>query len=227
MAAATVGVIAGVDAERDDGGGRGFRGLEHAMELVAEIGGVRFVNDSKATNVESALHSIESFDAGLVPIIGGRFKGGDLRSAAGAAAGAGRRRSWRLVRRDRWSRGARRMSCRSTKRRRSTRRCGRRSSWRKPSGVVLLAPACASFDMFRDYAERGQRFKEEVKKVVERSADLQVRRLRRAGLQAGPLSTVSGEQSSVGLRGEGLAAGNAGCPGLRSWCLHPRPTDDC
>ena len=49
------------------------------MELVAEIDGVRFVNDSKATNVESALRSIESFESGLVPIIGGRFKGGDLR----------------------------------------------------------------------------------------------------------------------------------------------------
>jgi len=47
------------------------------MELVAQIGGVRFVNDSKATNVESALRSIESFDSGLVPIIGGRYKGGD------------------------------------------------------------------------------------------------------------------------------------------------------
>ena len=56
-----------------------FRGLEHAMELVADVGGVRFVNDSKATNVESALRSIESFDRDLVPIIGGRFKGGDLR----------------------------------------------------------------------------------------------------------------------------------------------------
>ena len=49
------------------------------MELVADVDGVRFVNDSKATNVESALRSIESFDRGLVPIIGGRFKGGDLR----------------------------------------------------------------------------------------------------------------------------------------------------
>ena len=57
----------------------GFRGLEHAMELVTAIGGVRFVNDSKATNVESALRSIRvSGHRDLVPIIGGRFKGGDL-----------------------------------------------------------------------------------------------------------------------------------------------------
>src|SRR4051794_10015973 len=53
-------------------------GLEHAMEVVGMVGGVRFVNDSKATNIESALRSIESVDRTLVPIIGGRFKGGDF-----------------------------------------------------------------------------------------------------------------------------------------------------
>ena len=80
-----------------------FHGLEHAMELVADVDGVRFVNDSKATNVEAALRSIESFERGLVPIIGGRFKGGDvgvLREALRAARqGGGRHR-----------RGARRLS---------------------------------------------------------------------------------------------------------------------
>ena len=59
-----------------------FTGLEHAMELVVEVEGVRFVNDSKATNVEAALRSIESFERGLVVILGGRFKGGDLRLLA-------------------------------------------------------------------------------------------------------------------------------------------------
>ena len=61
------------------------------------------------------------------------------------------------------------------------------------------------------------RFKEEVARIV-RTARPAV---------AGRPATVSGEQSSVGLCGGGLAAGNAGCPGLRSWCLRPRPTDDC
>src|SRR5262249_46863494 len=79
MAAATVGTIAGAPSEAMTRAVDTFRGLEHAMELVADIQGVRFVNDSKATNVESALRSIESFDHDLVPIVGGRFKGGDLR----------------------------------------------------------------------------------------------------------------------------------------------------
>jgi UDP-N-acetylmuramoylalanine--D-glutamate ligase len=78
LAAATIGAIAGAPPAAMTAAVDGFRGLEHAMELVAEIDGVRFVNDSKATNVESALRSIESFDRDLVPIMGGRFKGGDL-----------------------------------------------------------------------------------------------------------------------------------------------------
>ena len=85
MAAATVGAIAGAAPSAMTSAVEAFRGLEHAMELVAESGGVKFVNDSKATNVDSALHSIESFDGGLVPIIGGRFKGGDLGLVAGTA----------------------------------------------------------------------------------------------------------------------------------------------
>jgi len=79
MAAATVGAIVGAAPAAMTAAVDAFRGLEHAMELVAEVGGVRFVNDSKATNVESALRAIESFERGLVPIIGGHFKGGDLR----------------------------------------------------------------------------------------------------------------------------------------------------
>ena len=95
----------------------GFTGLEHALEPVAEIGGVRFVNDSKATNIEAARRAIESFDAGLVVILGGRFKGGDFARSA--------RRRWRraqatvvaigeaapLI-----ARGARRRRCRCTTR---------------------------------------------------------------------------------------------------------------
>ncbi len=59
----------------------GFHGLEHVMELVASRGGVRFVNDSKATNIDAAAKSIESFDK-VVAIIGGKFKGGDFADLA-------------------------------------------------------------------------------------------------------------------------------------------------
>jgi UDP-N-acetylmuramoylalanine--D-glutamate ligase len=164
MAAATVGAIAGAAPAAMTEAVDAFRGLEHAMELVADVGGVRFVNDSKATNVESALRSIESFDRDLVPIMGGRFKGGDLRllreplkARAKAVIAIGEARP--LLREalgdvvdvvDAESFAA---------------AIARAYERAKPSGVVLLAPACASFDMFRDYAERGRRFKEEVQRL--------------------------------------------------------------
>jgi UDP-N-acetylmuramoylalanine--D-glutamate ligase len=167
MAAATVGTIAGASSDAMTRAVDGFRGLEHAMELVADVQGVRFVNDSKATNVESALRSIESFDRDLVPIVGGRFKGGDLgllrqplEARAKAVVAIGEARP--LVREaladvvpvheaDTFD-GA----------------ITRAFELAKPTGVVLLAPACASFDMFRDYADRGRKFKEAVARLKER-----------------------------------------------------------
>ena len=154
---ALAGVAAGGDARARS---KASRGLEHALERVAEIGGVRFVNDSKATNIESARRAIESFDGGVVAIMGGRFKGGDfadLRDAAGARA-ARRRRDRRGRAAD--SRGARRTRRRCTTRASmARRRADARSRSAPPGGMVLLAPACSSFDMFRDYAERGRAFK--------------------------------------------------------------------
>jgi UDP-N-acetylmuramoylalanine--D-glutamate ligase len=136
------------------------------MELVADVGGVRFVNDSKATNVESALRSIESFDRDLVPIMGGRYKGGDLRllreplkARAKAVVAIGEAR-W-LLREALGDvvpveeAGSFAIAIR------------RAYELAQPSGVVLLAPACSSFDMFRDYAERGRVFKQEVLRLQE------------------------------------------------------------
>jgi UDP-N-acetylmuramoylalanine--D-glutamate ligase len=165
MAAAAVGVIAGAAPPAITAAVDAFRGLEHAMELVADIGGVRFVNDSKATNVESALRSIESFETGLVPIMGGRCKGGDLgllraplaaRAKTVVAIGESRP----LFREA--------LSGAVPVREAAALDEAVRTAYElaKPSGVVLLAPACASFDMFRDYAERGRRFKEEVRKLT-------------------------------------------------------------
>ena len=161
MAAATVAAIAGASPSAITSAVESFRGLEHAMELVAESGGVRFVNDSKATNVEAALRSIESFASDLVPIIGGRFKGGDLRllreavrARAKAVIAIGEAMpivrealSDVVVVHDAVSLAD---------------AVGAAYEIAAPKGVVLLAPACASFDMFRDYAERGRTFKEAV-----------------------------------------------------------------
>ena len=165
MAATSIGSIVRANPDDMTRAVETFRGLEHAMELVADVGGVRFVNDSKATNVESALRSIESFDRDLVPIVGGRFKGGDLRvlreplkQRAKAVVAIGEARP--LVREA--LAGAIDVHEAQT----LADAVARAYALAKPSGVVLLAPACASFDMFRDYAERGRQFKEEVKKLT-------------------------------------------------------------
>jgi UDP-N-acetylmuramoylalanine--D-glutamate ligase len=164
MAAATVGAIAGVAPAAMTAAVDAFRGLEHAMELVADVGGVRFVNDSKATNVESALRSIESFDRNLVAIMGGRYKGGDLRLLRGPL----KARATAVV-----AIGEARPLLRDAlvdavpveESDSFAAAIDRAYELAKPSGVVLLAPACSSFDMFRDYAERGRRFKDEVKRL--------------------------------------------------------------
>src|SRR5206468_2806776 len=90
MAAATASMLAGAAPAAVDRAVQTFAGLEHAMELVAERDGVKFVNDSKATNVEAAVRSIESFQSGVVAIVGGRFKGGDLRLLRGPIGGRGK-----------------------------------------------------------------------------------------------------------------------------------------
>ena len=142
----------------------GFHGLEHVMELVATRGGVRFINDSKATNVDAAAKSIESFDK-VIAIVGGRFKGGSFADLAeplrvhGRAVvaigearpliGAALKDVVPVIEADSLADAV-------------------RKAWdlAAPDGVVLLAPACSSFDMFADYADRGRQFKEEVRKLI-------------------------------------------------------------
>jgi UDP-N-acetylmuramoylalanine--D-glutamate ligase len=165
MAAATVGAIAGASSSAMTSAVEAFDGLEHAMERVATLNGVLFVNDSKATNVESARRSIESFDRGVVAIVGGKFKGGDLgllREPLGrhgkAVVAIGEARP--LVR----SALEDAIDVKEADSFESAVRTAYELA--KPDGVVLLAPGCASFDMFRDYAERGRRFKEEVRRLV-------------------------------------------------------------
>jgi len=164
IAAVAVAATAGASPSAMTNALRGFRGLEHVMEPVATKGGVRFVNDSKATNVEAASRSIESFESGVVAIVGGRFKGGDLRQLREPLAARGRAvvaigEAAPLVA-DAVS-GVVPVTMAGSMRE----AVAQAYAAARPDGVVLLAPACASFDWFRDYAERGRVFKEEVEKL--------------------------------------------------------------
>jgi UDP-N-acetylmuramoylalanine--D-glutamate ligase len=163
-ASVAVAWLAGVDVGAMREALRGFRGLEHAMEPAGEIGGVRFVNDSKATNVEAASRSIESFERGVVAIVGGRFKSGDLRELAPPLRSRGRAvvaigEAAPLVRE---ALGGVVPVVEAASMLEAVERAYEAA---RPDGIVLLAPACASFDWFRDYAERGRAFKAAVEEL--------------------------------------------------------------
>lgn len=164
LAATAVSCLAGVPAEAMERAVRGFHGLAHALERVGEVQGVAFVNDSKATNIVSARRSIESFERDVVVILGGKHKGGrfeDLRDvvrercAAVVAIGEARPLVEGALGDVVPVRAAASMAEAVTQ------------AWAlaPAGGTVLLAPACASFDMFRDYAARGAAFVEEVRRL--------------------------------------------------------------
>jgi len=165
VAASAISSLAGANGTAMVSALDGFTGLEHVMEPVATIDGVRFVNDSKATNVDAAARSIESFSS-VVAIVGGKFKGGDLGDLAEPLRAHGRAvvaiGEARPLVREALAKAVPVIEAGSLG-------DAVREAWRlaRPDGVVLLAPACASFDMFVDYADRGRRFKEEVRRFAD------------------------------------------------------------
>lgn len=135
---------------------REFRGLPHRLALVAEIEGVRYVNDSKSTNVDSLKRALESYAEPITLIAGGRDKNGDFQSIrplvlervrrailVGEAA-ATLERAWSGL---------------ATRRAATLEDAVSAAAEETPAGgVVLLSPGCASYDMFRNFEERGARF---------------------------------------------------------------------
>lgn len=148
----------GADPERAATALASFSGLPHRVETVATLDGVTWVNDSKATNPGAALRSLASFDAPIVWIAGGRAKG--LPLAALAKAAGERARAAVLIGeaaeqlRDAL---ANRIDVRSAAS--LDEAVSIAAELARPGDVVLLAPACASQDQFRDFAERGERFR--------------------------------------------------------------------
>ena len=168
-AAVAICATAGVDGAAMTAALHGFRGLEHVMEPAGQIGRVRFVNDSKATNVEAARRSIESFASGVVAIVGGRYKSGDLRGLEEPLRAHGRSviAIGEASARVRHALADVLPVIDAASMREAVERAYQAAL---PDGVVLLAPACASFDWYRDYAERGLAFKQEVEQLRARVA---------------------------------------------------------
>jgi len=162
MAAATCAALWGCPADLIRRVVTAFPGLEHALELVRERRGVRFVNDSKGTNVDATLKALEGIDQPIWLIAGGRDKGGDFARLTEAV----RRRVKHVILigeaapilKRAWT-GTTAMS-EATTLREAIELAAREAA----SGeVVLLSPACASFDMFADYQDRGRQFKAAVR----------------------------------------------------------------
>lgn len=137
---------------------REFPGLEHALEVVRERRGVRFINDSKGTNVDATLKALESVDQPIWLIAGGRDKGGDFSRLAPTI----HRKVKRLI----LIGEAAPLIAKAMEGYQAIERAGTlrdavelAASGASPGDGVLLSPACASFDMFADYQDRGRQFK--------------------------------------------------------------------
>jgi UDP-N-acetylmuramoylalanine--D-glutamate ligase len=158
LAAAACARLAGASLEAIREGVRTFAGVEHRIEFVRELDGVRFYNDSKATSVDATRKALESFDGNLWVILGGKDKGSDYRELRELLAQ--RARAALLIG------AAAPIIASHLEGALPLIHCGDlrtavEKAWQKaaPGDTVLLAPACASFDQFSGYEERGRVFK--------------------------------------------------------------------
>jgi len=141
-----------------------FEGLEHRVEFVREIGGVRFYNDSKGTNVGSVVKSLQSFSEPVILIAGGKDKKGDLSPLRGLIQSRVKRLILIGEARERMAREFGGLTDTTTAQTLEEAVLLAYQAAEKGE-VVLLSPACSSFDMFKDYKERGRVFKEAVFRI--------------------------------------------------------------
>jgi len=140
----------------------GFKGLPHRMEFVAEVGGVAYYEDSKGTNVGSVVKSLESFDSGITLIAGGKDKGGSYGPLAPLVSA---RVSHLVLIGEAKTRMNQELGSLTDTHLADTLEEAVQTARRltAPGGVVLFSPACSSFDMFKNYEERAERFKAAVR----------------------------------------------------------------
>ncbi|HKX26626.1 MAG TPA: UDP-N-acetylmuramoyl-L-alanine--D-glutamate ligase [Blastocatellia bacterium] len=164
MSALAVGLACGVPIDSMRGTIRNFHGVEHRLEFVAEIDGIKFYNDSKATNVDAAIKSLEAFPDGLVVILGGKDKGSDYAPLAPLVRERCRQVILIGAAADQLEAA---LANTAPIHRAATLPQAVELGFKlgHPGATVLLAPACASFDMFDNYEHRGQVFKTAVRRL--------------------------------------------------------------
>lgn len=141
---------------------RVFEGVAHRLEFVRSVDGVRYINDSKATNINAVWYALDSFHLPMTLILGGRDKGNDYRELAGQignkvhtiiAIGEARQKIREQL-------GDMPLTIKDAGSMKEAVKLARKSA--KRGEVVLMSPACSSFDMFDDYRHRGEMFKQAV-----------------------------------------------------------------
>jgi len=157
-AAITAARLAGISSSSISRSIRNFKAVEHRLEPVAEINGVHFFNDSKATNVDATIKALEAFESGVILILGGRDKGGDFKVLSHLL----QQRAKSVILLGEASDKIRMQLAGTVP---MTQAHSMDDAVRlafqqaAPGDTVLLAPACASFDMFQNYEHRGREFK--------------------------------------------------------------------
>jgi UDP-N-acetylmuramoylalanine--D-glutamate ligase len=145
---------------------RAFKGVEHRIEFVRELNGVKYYNDSKATNVDSVYYALGSFNTPIILIAGGKDKGNDYSKIADSVkehvkaivtVGKGAEKI------EKFFSGMKPIYSAGMSMEEAVRLAKDAAA---PGDIVLLSPACASFDMFDNYEQRGRVFKELVNKLV-------------------------------------------------------------
>jgi UDP-N-acetylmuramoylalanine--D-glutamate ligase len=140
---------------------RTFAGVPHRLELIREVDGVRWVNDSKATNPEAAERALGAYPPGLRVILGGSLKGSSFAGLAQRARESGVARAYLIGEAaDEIAEALAAQGVRFQHSRDLENAVADARAEAEPGDVVLLSPACASYDQFRDFEERGERFRE-------------------------------------------------------------------
>jgi UDP-N-acetylmuramoylalanine--D-glutamate ligase len=169
LAALLAGRLAGASPEQATAALRAFKPLAHRMELVAEIDGVAFYDDSKGTNVGAVVAALEGFPRPVVLVAGGRDKGGDYGPLAAALGETGRAAVLIGEAADKMQsalQGVLPVERAAT----LEAAVATAKSLARPGDAVVLSPACSSFDMFRDYAHRAEIFRAAVAALAAGSA---------------------------------------------------------
>lgn len=169
LAGVSVGMLAGIEARQIRMAASNFKAVEHRLEYVASVRGVDYFNDSKATNVDATIKALESFPGSIHLILGGKDKGSDY-TLLNSLLSERVKRVYTI--------GAAAAKIESQVRGTDVVNAGtleaavkRASESASPGDVVLLAPACASFDQFDSYEHRGRVFKKLVRQLASRQQE--------------------------------------------------------